>query len=782
MYVYTCLYSVGKVLRYQMLQQAKNEGLTINVRHAKVLFCGASCAGKTSFSRLLKNQKHEAVYKSTPAGDAQQVLISGRVNVEGTDWINLDSKLETQELTKRLITKLQHQENTDINIPSLHENSISTFPVPVVDYEPHINSVQSNDQTVTVTTHTDIVDTTAELDLKESTQESQSVVPAAANEPSTLSNNNTSILHDDNVQTNEPIGIEQQMVTCTTDSVSDDIPKTWDLFTLLDTGGQPEFINMLPAINSSTAITFIVLNISNGKECLNNSVIAQYKCEGYNYSKCSLKYTNIHLLKCLLSSVTVAAMKKDNFQPDIIKKVTEDKQCLPVVGIVGTCADVLKKKLGKKYDAEMCEINKEMKRLVDTIKKEDTLKFWVDADGNHVIPVDNTIPRNQSRKNIIKTIQSQTADNIQKIREHSNEILKKKAQYEIPIAWFILELELRTIDKVCIPLTEVKDICDRIMPSHKKMKIDEIREILKFYHAYGMLLYFDKVDGMNKFVITNPQWLFINLSKIIMCKFENNANGLYGAHHIEQMHNGICHIELLGRLKLDLQGIELESFIKLLVHLKIIAPMMDNGYFMPTTLPLCNENIFTEREYGKPAAFAVDGQCICSEVEPLLIEFFFGTIPRGLFGFLIVQLLQDNPETFKLYGTNDDTLCRCADLITFHMKPCYYVSLHDRISYLQLQVRVKGIEPSCHYKVQTVVSDALKKVCDEFSWQFSDCRFGFLCCQHAADSQDDHMTLLSATQPIPDEMPKHAYCKNLQTTRLTTAHNIWFEVCQCSQL
>ena len=770
------------MLRRQMLQQAKNEGLTINVRHAKVLFCGASCAGKTSFSRLLKNQKHEAVYKSTPAGDAQQVLISGRVNVEGTDWINLDSKLETQELTKRLITKLQHQENTDINIPSLHENSISTFPIPVVDYEPHINSVQSNDQTVTATTHTDIVDTTAELDLEESTQESQSVVPAA-NEPSTLSNNNTSILHDDNVQTNEPIGIEQQMVTCTTDSVSDDIPKTWDLFTLLDTGGQPEFINMLPAINSSTAITFVVLNISNGKKCLNNSVIAQYKCEGYNYSKCSLKYSNIHLLKCLLSSVTVAAMKKDNFQPDIIKRVTEDKQCLPVVGIVGTCADVLKKKLGKRYDAEMCEINKEMKRLVDTIKKEDTLEFWVDADGNYVIPVDNTIPRNQSRKKLkTKTIQSQTADNIQKIREHSNEILKKKAQYEIPIAWFILELELRTIDKVCIPLTEVKDICDRIMPSHRKMKIDEIREILKFYHSYGMLLYFDKVDGMNKFVITNPQWLFINLSKIIMCKFENNADGLYGAHHIEQMHNGICHIELLGRLKLDLEGIELESFIKLLVHLKIIAPMMDNGYFMPTTLPLCNENIFTEREYGKPAAFAVDRQYICSEVEPLLIEFCFGTIPRGLFGFLIVQLLQDNPETFELYGTNDDTLRRCADLITFYMKPCCYVSLHDRISYLQLQVRVKGNESSCHYKVQTVVSEALKKVCDEFSWQFSDCRFGFLCRQHAADSQDDHMTLLSATQPIPDEMPKHAHCKKQQTTCLTTAHNIWFEVCQCSKL
>ena len=764
----------------QMLQQAKDEGLTINVRHAKILFCGASCAGKTSLSRLLKYQKHEAIYKSTPAGDAQQVLLSGRVNVEGINWINLDSKLETQELTRRLILKLQNQENTDITIPPLlNRSSSSKSHVSVLDYKPPSNNVQSNDQTGTAATHANIVDT-VQLDLKESMQESQSTVPTA-NKLSTLSDNTISILHNENVQINEPIGTEEQMVTYT-GSVSESMPKTWDLFTLLDTGGQPEFINMLPAINASTAITFVVLNISSGRQCLNNSVIAQYKCEGYNYSKCSLKYNNMHLLKCLLSSVKVAAMKKDNIVPKMIKKVTEDEQSLPVVGIIGTCADVLKKRLGTNYNQEMNEINKKIRKLVETMKKEEALVFWCDAEGNYLIPVDNTIPRDPQQeviytKSETETVQSQTTMHIQTIRKRSNEILKKKAQYEIPISWFILELELRNIDKVCIPLTEVKDICDRIMPSHRKMKIEEIKEVLKFYHSYGMLLYFDKVDGMKEFVITNPQWLFINLSKIIMCKFENNANDLYGAHHIEKMHNGICHIELLRRLKLDLQGIELESFVQLLVHLNIIAPMMDNGYFVPTILPLSSEKvIFTEKEYGKPAAFALSGKCIYQEVKPLLIEFTFGTIPRGLFGFLIVQLLQDN-HTFELYGKNDRTLCRCADLISFFMKPCFYISLHDKVSYLELQVRVKGNEPSCHYKVLTAVTEALKKVCDEFSWQFSDCRFGFLCSEHSEGSPGDHLTLLSERQPIPDEIPKYAYCKDQQSTCLTIAHSIWFEVC-----
>ena len=753
-----------------MLQQAKNEGLTINVRHAKILFCGASCAGKTSFSRLLRNQKHKTVYESTDTGNAQQVLLTARVNVEGEDWISLDGELETQELTKRLILKLQDHESKHI---ALDDKSSSKSDVPAFDDEQVFNKIQSNSQTVAAASYTGQLHAaaTANLEFKENVQESHSF-GSSAKELSKAPTCN------ENVQTNESIGIEEKMVAFT-DSVSESVPKTWDLFTLLDTGGQPEFINMLPAINSSTAITFVVVNISSGKKCLQELVAAQYKREGYNYSEGVLKYTNIHLLKCLLSSIKVAAMKKDTFHADVIKQVKEGKQSQPIVCIIGTCADVLKKNYKENYNDEIHAINEEVKKLVETIQKEEIMVFWCDAGGNYVIPIDNTISRQPQKEDInedqdAQTVQQKTAQNIKIICEHSNEILREKNQYEIPISWFILELELRNSDKDCIPLTEVKDICDRILPSRRKMNIEEIKEVLKFYHLCGMLLYFSEVDGMKEFVITNLQWFFINLSKIIMCKFENNANDLYGAHHIKMMHNGTCHIELLGRLKLDLQGIELESFVKLLVHLKIIAPIMDDTYFMPTILPLCNEkNIFTESdEYGKPTTFALDGTC--QEVKPLLIEFTFGTIPRGLFGFLIVQLLQDN-HTFELYGKNDRTLCRCADLITFYMKPCYYVSLHDKISYLELQVRVKGNEPSCHYQVQTVVTEALEKVCDEFSWRFSDCRYGFLCHHHGADSQDDHLTLLSAAQPIPDDIPKYAYCKNQQSTLLNETHNIWLE-------
>ena len=70
----------------------------------------------------------------------------------------------------------------------------------------------------------------------------------------------------------------------------------------------------------------------------------------------------------------------------------------------------------------------------------------------------------------------------------------------------------------------------------------------------------------------------------------------------------------------------------------------------------------------------------------------------------------------------------------------------------------------------------MKKVCEDFNWQFEDCRYGFTCRAHAAESQDKHLALLSESQPIPNAIPKEAYCKNWRPTPLSIAHTIWFKV------
>ena len=522
----------------QMVQQAKNEGLTINVRHAKVLFCGASRAGKTSFYRLLRNKSHKDL-DSTPVGHAKQILVSGKVNVVGTNWVDLDSKLETEQLTKRLILKLRKSNSTDENNLAVNNNANTEYSaikdnnkkgndsmqlkkqfvgspisndansnphnISTATSKPAIITPKSNKQGETVTEP--MYGKVSNLELKGNT--SKNLSPVSATDRLQILTEDQMAFYNESVNT--PISV-----------LEESIPETWDLFTLLDTGGQPEFINMLPAINASTDITFIVMDISEGRECLNTKIKVIYKQENYKYGEQILKYSNRDLLKCLLSSAKVASMKKHNFHPELINKVPEGKQ-QKVVYIIGTFADKLKSKSRQKYNEVVCEIDEEIKKLVEVIEEEGVIVFHCNEVGNYLNPIDNTIPRD-FQKNIMKdsamqAIQSETIDTILRIREHSNEILQKTVQYKIPITWFILELQLRKSDKICIPFSEVKTICDEIMPSHRKLKDNQIKEVLKFYHLYGMLLYFDEVDGMNNFVITDPQWLFTNLTKIVMCKF-----------------------------------------------------------------------------------------------------------------------------------------------------------------------------------------------------------------------------------------------------------------------
>jgi len=112
----------------------------------------------------------------------------------------------------------------------------------------------------------------------------------------------------------------------------------------------------------------------------------------------------------------------------------------------------------------------------------------------------------------------------------------------------------------------------------------------------------------------------------------------------------------------------------------------------------------------------------------------------------------------------------------FYVQPCYYVSLHDKFYCLEVQVRVKGNEPSYHYKTQTTITKALKQVCEEFNWEFHNCRYGFLCHKHTGNFQRKHLKLLATDQPFPNKIPKYSSCNKLQGTCLSKAHTIWFEV------
>ena len=783
-----------------MVQQAKDEGLTIKVRHAKIMFCGASHAGKSSFSRLLQNKPHKYEYKSTAVGETTQVmsnlegsncpgpddkkyLIAEKVNLEDSSWVTLNSKKETERLANIMCLLLKKQKKTE---DDNHSNDSIDSSVSTASNEQTINSVPSSEKTVKEETNIKSED---ELSNK-GMPENQTPLPATDNQPSKPSN-----VEEDRPNKSIQVLVEEEMANIPISELKEKIPETWDLFTLLDTGGQPEFIKMLPAINAFATITFVVLNMNEVKKCMDTPVTAQYSCKDSNYPEHEMKYTNKELVECLLSSVRIAAtvqVNKTYFDKEFIDKIivkSDHEHPKPVVGFIGTHADELE----NEYDDVVNYFNEEIRGLEIIKYKDQPFDIWrnVRKKGNvctkgYLFAVDNTKNSKGIKTSAMETIQKNTSEAVKVIHDESNKILTNTAQYTIPITWFILELEIRKHcdinKKVCISLTEIKGICDQIMPPHKTMEIEVIKEVMKFYHMFGTLLYFHKVDGMKEIVITNPQWLFNNLTKIVTCQFDENLC-ISKDHDINIMEKkGICNESLLEMLTLDLrQDVEIKSFLKLLVHLKVIAPIPSKNndqYFIPSVLPMRDSlpNITSGEQFGKAVIFTTNGEEI--EVkDPLLITSKFGTIPRGLFGFLVVQLLQDNPKLYSENDLNSDTYYCFADQATFRIQCWWYFTIIDKISYLELQVRVEGNnQPSYHRKVQEIVTNALGEVCDQFNWQLSDCRYGFLC--KKCTTKDHPSLLLDSEAPITSKIDDHTECMHRKIMPLNEKEKrIWFEVC-----
>ena len=78
----------------------------------------------------------------------------------------------------------------------------------------------------------------------------------------------------------------------------------WDILTFMDTGGQRQFISMLPAVNIFAMITFIVHKLqTGGLNSLNETVKVQYGNEKGEvcYKLHPHKYTYLQLIETLIS-------------------------------------------------------------------------------------------------------------------------------------------------------------------------------------------------------------------------------------------------------------------------------------------------------------------------------------------------------------------------------------------------------------------------------------------------------------------------------------------------
>ena len=692
--------------------EARRSGNAIKVRYGKVLLSGSCATGKTSFFRLLMKKKLDGQYKSTPLADAHRVIFTTKVHVQPSTS-DEDVKFEMLNF-KNEIFQLRSRVRTKVN------SAVSLSTVPKTAHESTVGATANSDSITKIET-----DIAANLETEQ--------VPKQSTE------------------------------------------KIWDILTFVDTGGQPEYISMLPALNSSVMITFVVHKMEGGVASLHSPVTVTHSGK-HSFQPYTLGYSNLDLIKTLISFTNNIFLRKKPFLDGICCKKGNSVSSLSFIGT----------HLDKVLETDIIKIDKILARTVVDSELKNVLRL--SPNFEYLIPVDNTTAG--------QTDEDKSAS---KIRNEIYHLLQQQDIYEVPYIWLLLELEIRKVceDRGCsfITYTEVLELCKQ-----KEMISDNedfIRNGLKFHHLFGVLLYFDEVEGMRDLIITDHRWLFDKLTDIVLHSY---CTDLTSADVHEFEHQGIFNKTLLDKIDLatefEKSGIDTEkfdvkeSFLNLLKFLKFIAPIENSTkYFMPCLL--CNCNFAKDQQkvlqnYGTNCVVTVDNRTL--PIEPLLVQFTLcsssdqvGSFPRGVFCCLVVQLQQDHQNWRLQWSPNTKKMF--SNLVTFFVEDrnCgHYVTLIDRLFFLEVQIAhdtkiVYGF--TIHHHIFCNVRDALLKVGESLNFCKFMLSYGFLChnCKESERKESEckepevHITKLSKMNSA------YLCCYYNQPTKVTPSNKVWFD-------
>ena len=507
----------------------------------------------------------------------------------------------------------------------------------------------------------------------------------------------------------------------------------WKIVNFLDTGGQPEFINLFPAISSSIIVTFIVLNMCGGVKSLYESVKVIHSKHGkQSYEPYHLHYTNLDLIKRLMAFSKDSCIKaKPPLSPIQHKNKNSNTsyQCY-----VGTHADKVTK-------AEIQAIENKLKDTADELKCN---KFLWELDEKVLFSVDNTTAGDDNEDPIAGII-----------RTRIQEIAKDSSVYDVPITWFILLLEIQKISserKISfLPFSEVVDICKKGKLSQDEK---EIQNALLLFHLMGILLYYHEVPGMCQYVIINHQWLFEKLSSLISLTFERKG---YDLEAIEKFKNeGLLSKSLIEQINLQ-ADIKTDCFIALLEYLKVIAKVDTENYFMPCVL-----------HSGSITSTILDQYGNLQHVQ-LLVHFVNNPLPQGFFCCLVVKICQNLPENWLPPIQQKQHIYN--NLITFHTSDTgHSISLIDKIGYLEIQIRHQETSTAIHYYVQQFLTSVFDKVCNHLQLDCKQYCYGFLCNCTNTITSENHIASLPKLDPVP-----HWIQCPFRNIKLTPSHLIWLQ-------
>ena len=445
------------------------------------------------------------------------------------------------------------------------------------------------------------------------------------------------------------------------------------LLHFVDSGGQPQFHEVLPAFIHNTALIILVLKLNEPLDAYSQPEFCDHSGV-FHMAKCTSLLSNEEILEHQVCTLQAKS-----------SGLSDDKK--PMVVVVGTHRDEEERMIKEgKCKETRAQKNKKLKSILLPWLIGMLIMF---RPPDEIIFPTNMLNPNDDDRRVLKLLR-------QKIMEEC-----PFSKYKIPVGWFMLEQDILKFAQEENRRIVLVSECVQIA-ANLQINPGILEAALLYFHSLNVFLYCPKV--LPGLVFVDPQVPLDCVFEFVAFQFKLSCGKEKGvkASDVENILRGVVSKEMMGNKhfsKCFVPGLYgPEQAIKLFQSLFIAAQLNEGEYLMPFLLPVVSK---TDLHKHIPT---------CTFPAPLLILFKNKStsnkslkttcVPNGAFCGLVAHLLsKDNWEMSR--DVNSDSIeCMAQNIVI--------------LSHSILPAKITIVNMQAHFEVYLEADDSiLSEFCSE---------------------------------------------------------------------
>ena len=496
----------------------------------------------------------------------------------------------------------------------------------------------------------------------------------------------------------------------------------------IDSGGQPQFHEVLPAFIRNTTATIFVMKLS---ERLDEHPMIEYYDR--NGELCGKSYphvlSNDKMLQCCVRTI--------HSQPS----TGGGKHSKTLV--VGTHRD-----LESTCSESRVEKNRKLVDMLMPILQDELVLYSPHLKDPEVIfPINTKTPFEQDHQ-VCALIRKQVQD-------------KKYAPspYKIPIGWFLLEQDIIKASKggvisktACLGIASILNI-----------DTEALTAALKYFDDLNIFLYYPSV--LPEVVFSDPQILLNKVTELVHFSYSLQSDRpplAVEGKWLQFRDKGIVTVDMFQDERFSSHYVPdlftSADLIKLFEHFLIIAPLSSTDYFMPSLLHMISPQL-VDKQLPPPSPLAA----------PMLVHFPAGCAQNGVFCALVVYLISKCHWKFAKKTSE----CVSHSCICFQLPDTpVSIALVDSFSFFKVSVEAPDpLYPKVCPKIQEGIFSGVEAAARALKYNNSIPKPAFLCSKCSSESPPH------AAIPVIDDEQCYLMCtKSTNYGPLKKQHAVWLDV------